>query len=102
MSNCEYERALTSNCPEKGGSYRVMKAQDPNHLIALNHVINRNVVVGQATLDGDTQYYLNPEKACTELKLPTKRPTYLRINRPTDVQESQEYAKLATKLRRLV
>ncbi len=82
--NCEYDKALTGRTPEQGGSFKKLKESDPNHAIALNQVLNRNIVVGQHTLDGDTIYYLNPEKAHTEY-VPKKPAKYIKIERPANV-----------------
>lgn len=95
---CEYEKAVTATTHLEGGSKKKI-FDDGLYRLALAHVIDKAVVVGQKDMDGDIIYFLNPEKSKTEVKLPTKIPKYLRIDRPTDVQESQEYARHAQKLR---
>lgn len=86
---CEYDKALTGRTPETGGSFKKLKENDPLHAIALNQVLNRGIVVGQHTLEGDTIYFLNPERKHSEY-IPPVRPKYIRVERPLEAQVTQE------------
>lgn len=78
---------------EKGASRHIITAEDPNLLLAVDHLVENGVIVGQGEMmSEDCIYYLNPERINPALK-PCNLdggPLYLtaeeRLARPTDVE----------------
>lgn len=58
----EYEKCFQP-LQEKGASRHIITAEDCNLTIAVDHLVNTGVLVGQGEmLSEDVYYFLNPEK----------------------------------------
>lgn len=85
----EYEKCFQV-LPEKGASRHIITAEDPNLLLAVDHLVENGVIVGQGEMmSEDIIYYLNPERENVQIK-PVQlngEPLYLtpqeRLKRPT-------------------
>lgn len=88
----EYEKCFQV-LPEKGASRHIITAEDPNLLLAVDHLVENGVIVGQGEMmSEDVIYYLSPERQNPALKPLNLNggPLYLtaeeRLKRPTDVE----------------